>query len=83
VKTAFVESVPEGADAERILTQFARDGYKVIFATSFGYMDAVSTWPKSSRRPLRALLGLQDGSNASPISAGSTGRYLSESWRER
>ena len=24
VKTAFVESVPEGADAERILTQFAR-----------------------------------------------------------
>jgi basic membrane protein A len=41
VKTAFVESVPEGADAERILTQFARDGYKVIFATSFGYMDAV------------------------------------------
>jgi basic membrane protein A len=41
VKTAFVESVPEGADAERVLTQFARDGYKVIFATSFGYMDAV------------------------------------------
>ena len=41
VKTAYVESVPEGADAERILTQFARDGYKVIFATSFGYMDAV------------------------------------------
>jgi len=41
VNTAFVESVPEGADAERVLTQFARDGYKVIFATSFGYMDAV------------------------------------------
>jgi len=41
VKTAFVESVPEGADAERVLTQFARDGYRVIFATSFGYMDAV------------------------------------------
>jgi len=41
VQTAFVESVPEGADAERVLTQFARDGYKVIFATSFGYMDAV------------------------------------------
>ncbi|OPY05062.1 MAG: Purine-binding protein precursor [Syntrophaceae bacterium PtaB.Bin038] len=33
--------MPEGADAERVLTQFARDGYKVIFATSFGYMDAV------------------------------------------
>jgi len=41
VRTSFVESVPEGADAERVMTQFARDGYQIIFATSFGYMDAV------------------------------------------
>ena len=40
VKTAFVESVPEGADAERVMTQFAREGYRIIFATSYGYMDA-------------------------------------------
>jgi basic membrane protein A len=40
VKTSYVESVPEGADAERVMTQFARDGYQIIFATSFGYMDA-------------------------------------------
>lgn len=41
VKTSFVEAVPEGADAERVLTQMALEGNKVIFATSFGYMDAV------------------------------------------
>jgi basic membrane protein A and related proteins len=41
VKTTYVESVPEGADAERVLTQLARAGHKVIFATSYGYMDTV------------------------------------------
>jgi basic membrane protein A and related proteins len=41
VKTTYVESVPEGADAERVLTQLARSGHKVIFATSYGYMDTM------------------------------------------
>jgi basic membrane protein A and related proteins len=41
VKTTYVESVPEGADAERVLTQLARSGHQVIFATSYGYMDTV------------------------------------------
>ena len=39
VETTFIESVPEGADAERIITQLAEQGNKVIFTTSFGYMD--------------------------------------------
>jgi basic membrane protein A len=39
VKTTYVESVSEGADAERVLTQLARSGHKVIVATSYGYMD--------------------------------------------
>lgn len=39
VKTAFVEAVPEGAEAERVITQFASEGYDVIFTTSYGYMD--------------------------------------------
>lgn len=39
VTTSFVESVPEGPDAERVITNMARQGHKVIFATSFGYMD--------------------------------------------
>lgn len=41
IETTFVESVPEGADAERVLTELAMKGNKVIFATSFGYMDYV------------------------------------------
>jgi basic membrane protein A and related proteins len=39
VKTTFVESVPEGADAERVLRDLAQQGNKIIFATSFGYME--------------------------------------------
>ena len=41
VKTTFVEKVPEGADAERVIRDLATQGNKVIFATSFGYMDAM------------------------------------------
>lgn len=41
IETTYIESVPEGADAERALTQLALAGNKLIFATSFGFMDAV------------------------------------------
>ena len=37
--TSFIENVPEGADAERAITQLALDGCKLIFTTSFGYME--------------------------------------------
>ncbi|MFO1104811.1 MAG: BMP family ABC transporter substrate-binding protein [Amaricoccus sp.] len=46
VDTVYQESVPEGADAERVLTQMALSGCKIIFATSFGYMDAVNNVAK-------------------------------------
>ncbi len=39
VETSYVESVPEGADAERVMSQMARSGVDIIFTTSFGYMD--------------------------------------------
>ncbi len=39
VETTIVESVPEGADSERVITQLASQGNKIIFTTSFGYMD--------------------------------------------
>ena len=39
IKTSFVESVPESAEAERFIRQYALDGYKLIFTTSFGFMD--------------------------------------------
>jgi simple sugar transport system substrate-binding protein len=39
VKTSYVESVPEGADAERVIRQLASSGHNIIFTTSFGYMN--------------------------------------------
>jgi basic membrane protein A and related proteins len=39
VKTSFVEKVPEGPDAERVIRDLAQQGNKIIFATSFGYME--------------------------------------------
>ncbi|WP_243611236.1 BMP family ABC transporter substrate-binding protein [Shimia aestuarii] len=39
VETVFVESVPEGPDSERVMTQMALNGADLIFTTSFGYMD--------------------------------------------
>ncbi len=39
VTTTFVENVPEGADAERVIEQLATSGHKLIFTTSFGFMN--------------------------------------------
>src|SRR5579885_1579935 len=39
VKTTFVENVPEGPDAERVLAELASKGNSLIFATSFGFMN--------------------------------------------
>ncbi|WP_069300181.1 BMP family ABC transporter substrate-binding protein [Neptunicoccus sediminis] len=41
VETTYVENVPESADSERVMTQMALSGHKLIFATSFNYMDHV------------------------------------------
>ncbi len=40
VHTAYVELVPEGADAEQVIRSLARKGFDTIFTTSFGYMDS-------------------------------------------
>ncbi len=37
-KTAFIESVPEG-ESERVIMEFARKGFNLIFTTSYGYAD--------------------------------------------
>jgi len=39
VETTYVENVPEGPDAERVIEQLVRAGNKIIFTTSFGYME--------------------------------------------
>ena len=39
VETVFIENVPEGPDAERVIRDFAQKGNDLIITTSFGYMD--------------------------------------------
>jgi len=39
VVTTFVEKVPESADAERVIRDMAGQGNKLIFGTTFGYME--------------------------------------------
>lgn len=39
VQTTFVEKVPEGADAERVLRDLAGQGNRLVFGTTFGYME--------------------------------------------
>ncbi|WPH19295.1 BMP family ABC transporter substrate-binding protein [Variovorax paradoxus] len=39
VNTTFVENVPEGADAERVIRDLAQQGCQLIFTPSFGYME--------------------------------------------
>ena len=39
VKTTYVENVAEGADAERVIRDLAREGNQLIFTPSFGYME--------------------------------------------
>ena len=39
VKTPIVENVPEGPDAEHVIADLAAKGCKIVFTTSFGYMN--------------------------------------------
>lgn len=39
VETAYLENVSEGPDADRAFERLAREGCKIIFGTSFGFMD--------------------------------------------
>ena len=39
IVTSFVESVPEGSDAERVFRDLVAQGNQVVFGTSFGYME--------------------------------------------
>ena len=39
VVTSFVENVPESADAERVIRDLVGQGNKLVFGTTFGYME--------------------------------------------
>lgn len=39
IQTKYIESVPEGSEAERVIRDLAQSGHDLIFTTSFGYMN--------------------------------------------
>ncbi len=49
IKTIYRESVPESQDVEKAMKDMIAQGAKAIFATSFGYMDMWTRWPRSIR----------------------------------
>jgi simple sugar transport system substrate-binding protein len=64
------ESVPEGADSERVMTQMALSGADLIFTTSFGFMD--STINAASKFPnvkFEHATGYKTAPNVSTYSA--------------
>lgn len=70
VETSYVESVPEGADAERVLTQMALSGVDLIFTTSFGYMDAtINIANKFPKVKFEHATGYKTAPNVSTYSA--------------
>lgn len=70
VETVYVESVPEGPDAERVMTQMALDGADLIFTTSFGYMDAtINVAKKFPNVKFEHATGYKTADNVSVYSA--------------
>ena len=70
VETVFQESVPEGADAERVLTQMALGGADLIFTTSFGYMDpTINVAAKFPNVKFEHATGYKRADNVSTYSA--------------
>lgn len=70
VETVFVENVPEGADAERVMTQMALGGADLIFTTSFGYMDpTINVAKKFPKVKFEHATGYKQSDNVSVYSA--------------
>ncbi len=49
LESSIVESVAEGPDSARVMNTFIRNGSKLIFAASFGYMDFVQEVAKKHK----------------------------------
>jgi basic membrane protein A len=70
VETVFVESVPEGPDAERVMTQMALEGADLIFTTTFGYMDpTINVAQKFPNVKFEHATGYKRADNVSTYSA--------------
>jgi simple sugar transport system substrate-binding protein len=70
VETVFQESVPEGADGERAITQMALQGADLIFTTSFGFMDpTINVAKKFPNVKFEHATGYKQADNVSVYSA--------------
>lgn len=70
VETVYQENVPEGADAERAMTQMALGGADLIFTTSFGYMDpTINVAAKFPNVKFEHATGFKRAENVSTYSA--------------
>lgn len=78
IETRFVESVPEGADAERVIREMAQSGSRIVFATSFGYMNYVERVARAfPRTAFLHATGYKTGKNMGVYNARFyEGRYL-------
>jgi basic membrane protein A and related proteins len=79
VETTFIESVPEGAPAERVFEDLAREGNELIFGTSFGFMDAMeAVAPRYPDVIFEHASGFKSGDNfGNYFGAMEEARYLS------
>jgi len=70
VKTSYVESVQEGADAERVIRQLASSGHDIIFTTSFGFMNPTIKVAKQFKKvKFEHATGYKRADNVSTYSA--------------
>lgn len=78
VQTRYVENVPEGADAERVLRELAASGHQLIFTTSFGYMEPVLRVARDFPQvKFEAITGYKTAPNVATANARYyEGRYL-------
>ena len=78
VKTKVVENVPEGADAERVIRELASSGNKLIFTTSFGYMNpTIKVAPQFPNTVFMHATGYKQAKNVGIYNARFyEGRYL-------
>src|SRR5690606_5377064 len=78
VETTFVENVPEGADAERVIRNMAKGGYDLIFTTSFGYMNPTAKVAKQFPKVTfeHATGYKQDKNLGTYLSRSYVGRYV-------
>ena len=78
VKTSFVESVPEGADAERVIRDLAQQGHQIIFTPSFGYMEpTMKVAAEFANVKFESITGYKRSTNVATANARYyEGRYL-------